>query len=902
MNSGQDTGTMPSNITRSQALNEALKQPNGARFYRCALQVNPFAYHGRHAKQSTYQNEAQYNAAIIEACHVNNIEAIAITDHYRISDSMGLINAARAAGIFVFGGFEAATSDGVHFLCLYDPDKDSNLEKFIGEFGVRDQAALSPLGNKNCLELLKCVHDQGGIAIAAHVAADNGLLTTLQGQPRMNAWKSSDLYACALPGPIGDAPQNVRAILENKDPSHKRERRVAIINASDASPTNLAQPRSSCFIKMSALSVEGLRQAFLDPESRIRLHTDPSPEPHAEFIAMAWEGGFLDGTRLHFNGNLNVLVGGRGTGKSTIVESIRYVLAIDPIGDEANKAHQGVLKNVLKSGTKISLLVRAHHPAKHDYTVERTIPNPPVVKDELGNVLNLSPLDVAPGVEIFGQHEISELTKSRDKLTLLLERFVERDPNAGAQKAKLRLELDRSRGRIAAVQREIKLIEERLSLLPSLEETQKRFHDAGLEERLKEKSLLVREERILATIKERLDPVSMLRQELAELLPIDTAFLSAKALEGLPNSALLIEGSAILDQVTMQLQAITGLIEQTLSVANADLSALRSRWDDRKQAVEATYQALLRELQKSKIDGEEFIRLRRQIEELRPLREKKDALTRDLDAYQQNRRNLLDEWSNLHYAEYRALEKAANRVSRKLRGRVRAMVTMGGNREPLEMLLRDEIGGNLAALLKRLISRDALSLLDFAQRCREGKDSLVSNYSLPPVAAERLAQAGHDIFMRIEELELPTTTMIELNTSSEGESETWQTIEALSTGQKATAVLLLLLLESEAPLVVDQPEDDLDNRFITEGVVPTMKDEKRKRQFVFSTHNANIPVLGDAELIIGLSTGVQNEAVQGRINERHMGSIDMESVREMVEEILEGGKAAFEMRRQKYGF
>jgi hypothetical protein len=81
-----------------------------------------------------------------------------------------------------------------------------------------------------------------------------------------------------------------------------------------------------------------------------------------------------------------------------------------------------------------------------------------------------------------------------------------------------------------------------------------------------------------------------------------------------------------------------------------------------------------------------------------------------------------------------------------------------------------------------------------------------------------------------------------------------------------------------------------------------MKDEKRKRQFVFSTHNANIPVLGDAELIVGLSTGSQNDIVQGRISDRHMGSIDIQPVREMVEEILEGGKTAFEMRRQKYGF
>jgi DNA repair ATPase RecN len=894
---------MDGNKTQSQVLIKALKQPNGARFYRCALQVNPFAYHGRHGKQTAFQNETDYNTAIIEACRTNNIEAIAVTDHYRISDSLGLINAARAAGIFVFGGFEAASNDGVHFLCLYDPDKDSSLERLIGQLGVRDHTMLSPNGDKNCLQLLECVREQGGIAIAAHVAADNGLLATLEGQPRMNAWKSPDLYACALPGPISDAPQNVRAILENKDVAHRRERPVAVINASDVnSPEALAEQRSSCFIKMSALSVEGLRQAFLDPGSRIRLNCDAPPEPHAEFIAMAWEGGFLEGTRLHFNGNLNVLVGGRGTGKSTIIESLRYVLAIDPIGEEANKAHQGVLKFVLKSGTKVSLLVRSHHPARQDYTIERTIPNPPVVKDEFGNVLNLSPRDVVPGVEVFGQHEISELTKSREKLTLLLERFVERDPNAGAQKSKLRLELERSRGRIADVQREAKLIEERLSLLPGLEETQKRFQDAGLEERLKEKSLLVREERILATIKERLAPVSTIRNELAELHPIDTAFLSPKALEGLPNSAFLTEGAGILNRASSQLQAITGQIDQAISVANTELFALHARWDERKQVVETTYQALLRELQKSKIDGEEFIRLRRQIEELKPLREKKETRARDMAAFQANRRNLLDEWFNFQSADYRELEKAAKRVSRKLEGRVRVMVTMGGNREPLEKLLREELGGNLAALIDRLTSRDTLSLLDFAQRCREGKDSLISNYGLPAAGAERLAQATDDIFMKLEELELPATTKIELNTSSEGEPETWQTLEALSTGQKATAVLLLLLLESEAPLVVDQPEDDLDNRFITEGVVPTMKDEKRKRQFIFSTHNANIPVLGDAELIIGLTTGIQNEALQGRINERHMGSIDMQPVREMVEEILEGGKTAFEMRRQKYGF
>ena len=116
-------------------------------------------------------------------------------------------------------------------------------------------------------------------------------------------------------------------------------------------------------------------------------------------------------------------------------------------------------------------------------------------------------------------------------------------------------------------------------------------------------------------------------------------------------------------------------------------------------------------------------------------------------------------------------------------------------------------------------------------------------------------------------------------------------------------MLLLLLHESSAPLVIDQPEDDLDNRFISEGVVPRMREEKRRRQFVFSTHNANIPVLGDAELILGLrASGEAGERGRAEIPDEHVGSIDSNSVRELVEEILEGGREAFETRRRKYGF
>ena len=812
------------------------------------------------------------------------------------------MRAARDAGLWAFSGFEAVTKDGLHFLCLFDPDKDDVLERFIGECGIHDTEHPSPTGSLDSVELLESSRKWGAVCIAAHVASEGGLLKKLSGQSRVNVWTSSNLLACALPGPVSDAPDGIRPILENKDAQHKRVRILAVLNASDVNdPEDLKKDGASCFIKMSNVSVEAFRQAFLDPESRIRLHSDPKPEPHAEFLAMTWEGGFLRDTAVHFNGNLNVLVGGRGTGKSTMIESIRYALGLDPLGEEARKAHEGVIRHVLQAGTKVSLLVRSHKPSERCYTIERSVPNPPVVKDEAGEVLTLSPRDVMPGVEVFGQHEISELSKSPDKLTLLLERFVYRDPSLSGRKAKVHLELGRSRSRIVDVRREMKTLEERLAALPGLEETQKRFQQAGLEERLKEKSSVIREECLFASVGERLEPIRMLHIELAEGLPIDMAFVSGKALEGLPNADILAEIKKTFETLSTRLKAVGDQLAEALSEADREITDTKSRWNERRKAIEETYEKLLRELQKSKIDGAEFIRLRQQIEELRPLKDRTESLKRDLATHEAHRRKLLSEWEDIKASEYREIESAARKVSKKLRDRVRVEVTMAGSREPLEQLLR-EVGGNLAAALDRLRGLDQLSLPEFAQRCREGKESLMKNYGLPSGSAERIAQADLDLFMRAEELELPATTKIELNTAAEGEPPVWQTLQALSTGQKATAVLLLLLLESEAPLVVDQPEDDLDNRFITEGVVPIMRQEKRRRQFVLSTHNANIPVLGDAELILGLAASGEAKEGHAKIAPEHMGSIDIQPVRELVEEILEGGKAAFEMRRSKYGF
>lgn len=900
-------------MTSKDPIAKAKALPAGAVFHRCALQVNPHHYGATFRGKGAGGDASAHAKAIVEKAAEIGVSVLAITDHNDVSGVPAFRSAAAARGIHIFPGFELSSSEGVHVLCIYPQDTDdARLGRFLGEFGITKTTPSSDLSNKSLVEILRKVREQEGVAVAAHVTNDSGLFKVLSGKPRIQAWQGEDLLAIQIPGPVDDLPQDVRQIVENRNAdyhrAHAAEERIAIavVNAKDiVKPEDLDDRSATCWIKMSEVSIEGLRQAFLDPGSRIRLNPKEGklePEEHAELVALAWEGGFLDGAAVHFTPNLNVLVGGRGTGKSTVVESIRSVLALDAVGDEARKAHEGIVRHVLKSGTKISLLVRAHRPAVREYRIERTIPNPPLVRDDQGEVSNLSPQDVLPRVEIYGQHEISELTKSREKLIRLLDRFVERDESLPRRKTALRRDLEKNRRSLLDARAELRQIEERLAALPGLEETLQRFREAGLEERLREQSLLVREERVLASIPERLAPFRECLENLKREIPIDRVFLSAKALEDLPGKEILSRANEVFAQLDRDLDRVAKDLEQALQHGDEGIAAVRAEWEKRKKDVQAEYERILRELQKSRVDGEEFIRLRQKIEELRPLRERQNLLRRVGKEHADRRRALLAEWEDTKAEEFRRLDRAAKKVNQKLRNKVQVEVAAAGDREPLFRTLRDEVGGRLSEAIDSLARVQALSLTQFVEACRAGTGALNKAYSISPAQGERLARAEPEVLMRIEELELPPTMAIRLNTAPAGEPPAWQALEDLSTGQKATAVLLLLLLESDAPLIVDQPEDDLDNRFITEGVVPRMREEKQRRQFIFSTHNANIPVLGDAELIVGLSASGEAEHGHARMAPEHMGSIDSKPVRELVEEILEGGKEAFEMRRRKYGF
>jgi len=141
----------------------------------------------------------------------------------------------------------------------------------------------------------------------------------------------------------------------------------------------------------------------------------------------------------------------------------------------------------------------------------------------------------------------------------------------------------------------------------------------------------------------------------------------------------------------------------------------------------------------------------------------------------------------------------------------------------------------------------------------------------------------------MEVVDLPDMPKIELN-----DHDTYKTTETLSTGQKCNTILPILLLDSDRPLLVDQPEDNLDNGFVHRTIVDSVKRVKKHRQLAFVTHNPNIPVLGDAERILVLDSDGTNGIM------RNCGTVD--ECKSDIVDLLEGGAEAFKQRKERYSY
>jgi ABC-type protease/lipase transport system fused ATPase/permease subunit len=143
-------------------------------------------------------------------------------------------------------------------------------------------------------------------------------------------------------------------------------------------------------------------------------------------------------------------------------------------------------------------------------------------------------------------------------------------------------------------------------------------------------------------------------------------------------------------------------------------------------------------------------------------------------------------------------------------------------------------------------------------------------------------------YYMIETVDLDDRPSIELR-----DGDTFKDSTQLSTGQRCTTILPILLTQSERPLLIDQPEDNLDNAFVYETIVTALRAVKGSRQVIFVTHNPNIPVLGDAERVFVFASDGQHATL------KQVGTVD--ECKDQIERILEGGRDAFLKRKDRYG-
>ncbi len=762
-------------------------------------------------------------------------------------------------------------------------------------------------------DLLAKVDELGGIVYAAHCTNDSGVLK----QKLMHVWQNPLLKAAQIPGSLDDLKNETgsgyRQILLNKTPGYQRDFRAAIINAKDvATPKDLESPTASCLVKMTRPGFDSFKLAFQDPESRVRLNSDVIEKYYSRIESLQVTGGYLDGLSIEFSEHLNAVIGGRGTGKSTLLECIRYALELEPVGKNAKKQHTEIIKeNLGKSKARIELKIRSSRMNGKKFTIARRYGESASIKDESGTISPFTPGDLLPEIELYGQNEIYEIAQDADAQRKLLARFLESGQTDSEEKIKHILNaLAKNRVKLAQALNNIASTEDELSRLPKLEDQVNQFKSLGLEDKLKIIPLLEKEKQLLKRVSdEELTHLKEAFSAIQESLP-DTIFLSDTALQNLPHADALGKIRTELDKLKHETESILVQWQEKFSVSKSAvdslMKSLHSGIKSEEEKLEATFKGLPSSEGKSGREiGLEFQHFLKEIEKIKPGKVVAETQRTIVKTLEIERKNLLSELSEHRSARSSRFQRSLKRLNKNLKEKLKLTVFPESDRTPaIKFLLQCDLENVGEKRLTWINDQEDFSPVKLAELIRESQQKgLISGLELSRLpgitstVASALTRLTHTQTLQLEELEFPDVIHIELNIAHDG-TENFRLLGKLSTGQQCTAILHLLLLQNKDPLIMDQPEDNLDNAFIADRIVAELRTAKIARQFIFATHNANIPVFGDAEWI-GIFEAHEGQA---HMPVKSQGAIDVPQVRNNAANILEGGKTAFNQRKTKYGF
>lgn len=860
-----------------------------------------------------------------------DINVIAVTNHNTGEELDALIKEAHLSSreIVILPGVEVTSSHGIHILCLFDPLapwhgtwKDS-IDHFLTEIGItgarfnpNGQPVSAPITSQKVLEV---VQSKGGTCIFAHIGTQNGLFYHLStangGTAHADIYKHQFCQIVQLPHSAA-VSVGVSNIINGVEPYYG-SKHVAQVRCSDAKKlTDIG----SKFVWIKANpTFDGLKQIIFEPLERVKIQDD-KPEPKSPYfviekIRFADNTGNNDfsGDYIPLNQNINTIIGGKSTGKSLLLYYIAKTIDEGEVGKAVALGDGDTIKGysfdedvnfdfevVWKDGEKTSL---QKLPGTEDEENRRKIIYIPQrylnllsekgiqSKQTLNSFIQGIILEDKTAATYYEQ-KTAEISKSEKEISKELNNLfsVEEDiirlneeiKNTGDEKGIL-LYIEQLKKQIELVKEKTGLSEEELKKYEEFTEKNKAIEDSN--------SNLVEDKKYIQEFGDELKSRFDIGDLLEEYQGYFTDPITKKQVS--ENFSFVDKLQSNTDTATQKvISFINAKIkenESALSLLKKELAPLVSR---------VKLQAELEKKQQL---------LKKEEVKLGSIQTKKKNLQVKRKMFDSKKETVLKLYENI-FALYEGLQSEFKKYSSRLKdidlNIVIAFNDEMFNKEVVESGLNKADLKNLpnpiASYREELkYNYDPQTHLQFISAVFEG------------VLSRKVRTKGRtvkDALLKLFENRFYTDFRISYKNDS---------LDKMSPGKKGLVLLKILidLSNAESPIILDQPEDDLDNRSVYTDLVKFIKDKKKERQIIIATHNPNLVVGADAEEVIvanqrGQDVGRDNvrfrfEYISGALedsfkDESALGVLNKMGIRQHVCDVLEGGKEAFQKREQKY--
>lgn len=859
----------------------------------------------------------------------------------------------------------------LHILVIFPENKTlGEIERIIPNGAIpsdENRTGKEEISNIDLKEFInKIQEDHQGICIAAHADAKNGIrmLFRQTGQETISLFNPDGKLSKEDERQISESFKGFLADIEfdgieitrpkdrahyswKTESEHKVTHHVPVFLTYDAHNIETIKALETdkkdriTFVKMADVSWRGLKTAIQFPHTRIRFSDDRVPPPFIlgmQIISTSGEGFFSD-LKLGFAENLNCLIGARGSGKSTIIDSIRYVFGynrtLNELGSpDLKKAVIDRQKATLKDSiikvlyqvneTETHLLEATYGGEKSEYVTK--------VYDLQGNPIHVEDVEKSDKypLRLFGWSEIETLGRDPERQMDLLDKLVE-----GIKKIidnKIYLQSKLRENSLAVLAQAQKLVEqyhynnEEITRYQEYKQEFERYNTQEVENLFKNLDLINDRKSLLD---EFLQVIKRFQENMRESSSVNFEETLQDDFDRSPT--LKVWWDSIKDS-ELHVSKSQETITKNLDIIHQSLNNLRDSAEDLHNALQTELEILNEQIRtKVSVDPRQQVLadLRSQSKErLNKIEELREKYLENFNIFSKlltDRDKIIEGLVEQHTAITQLRQEKNNDIEQKLNEfqteetKVEIRLTQDGNKADFEDTLRNlaalkDAHRNFKAKKWPEIIAQSMVPVQFARNIRQNNPTKFTlSREIDGATYSISAEEADEICSNLNPLREDSSALIteidldKLKSLLEVEEVEWddkvnilrngQPVENASPGQRSSAMLPLIALAETVPLIIDQPEDNLDNRLVGKVLVDILAKLKEKRQIIVCTHNPNIVVLGDAEQVIVMEAIDNNH---GR-TEEIQASIDHPTIIQKVIELMEGGMDAFETRKKRYG-